>query len=403
MKIRSKLKILIAFYSFFPVLSISVTLWGAPMFFHQDFQKALVIGISMAILMTLFGHLAGMPWLLMRQMKSVMHHCQEIRNGNYSWVNLPNEPTDPSDENEMNALMRHMNWMANQIHLREQSLKNALDAIERNNLELKAANEEIEEARKALWGEMALAKKIQTSLLPSTKELPGFLIDAMMIPADEVGGDYYDIISINDHHWVVIGDVSGHGVPAGLIMMMVQTAIQTVLSESPGISPDRLLSVVNLALTRNIRRLNESKYMTIMALHVQPDGNIDFAGLHQDLLIYRHRSETIEVVETGGMWLGFIEDISDLSDVRRCSLEPEDCLLLYTDGVTESRKGDGRMLGDAGLIDLLLKTGAKAPEDICRFITAHLEDYEKGDDMTLLALKRIGVNPINRIEPVDCI
>ena len=73
-----------------------------------------------------------------------------------------------------------------------------------------------------------------------------------MFPADEVGGDYYDVINYGGHDWIIIGDVSGHGVPAGLIMMMVQTSIHIVLKNNPEINPADLVKTINSIITKNI-------------------------------------------------------------------------------------------------------------------------------------------------------
>ncbi len=96
-----------------------------------------------------------------------------------------------------------------------------------------AANQKLEKAMDALWGEMELARKLQTCLLPSLSDNihPDFEIDATMLPADEVGGDFYEVsLDRSGHLWFAIGDVSGHGVTPGLIMMMAQTVHTTVTS-----------------------------------------------------------------------------------------------------------------------------------------------------------------------------
>ena len=114
-------------------------------------------------------------------------------------------------------------------------------AMLKDNLEhlVEERTAELVKAMSALWGEMELAKKIQTVLLPRAPAISGLEIAAYMRPADEVGGDYYDVINAQGIDWLVIGDVSGHGVPAGLIMMMVQTAIHTVLEGKPNLQAGR--------------------------------------------------------------------------------------------------------------------------------------------------------------------
>src|SRR3990172_11579193 len=158
--------------------------------------------------------------------------------------------------------------------------------VEERTVELNAAMKKLIETSSALWGEMELAKKIQTVLLPEKPEIPGYEISAFMRPAVEVGGDYYDIINAGGMNWVVIGDVSGHGIPAGLIMMMVQTAINVTLSKNPKMPPSELLQAINMTIKKNIIRLGGDKYVTITALAVFDNGRFHFSGLHQNILIY---------------------------------------------------------------------------------------------------------------------
>ncbi|MCP4610029.1 MAG: response regulator, partial [Planctomycetes bacterium] len=110
----------------------------------------------------------------------------------------------------------------------EQKVQIRTEEINEQKEEISAQRDQIIKARDAIWGEMELAKKIQTVLLPEEPKISGYEIAAHMEPADEVGGDYYDVINFEGKDWLVIGDVSGHGVPSGLVMMMVQTAIHTV-------------------------------------------------------------------------------------------------------------------------------------------------------------------------------
>ncbi|MDJ0762757.1 MAG: triple tyrosine motif-containing protein [Myxococcota bacterium] len=99
----------------------------------------------------------------------------------------------------------------------EKIVKERTKEIEAQKVQLEVAYTEVNETKDALWGEMQLAQKIQTVLLPDTPQLPGYDITAYMQTADEVGGDYYDVIQMEGTYWLVIGDVSGHGVPAGLV------------------------------------------------------------------------------------------------------------------------------------------------------------------------------------------
>ncbi|MBN2159263.1 MAG: SpoIIE family protein phosphatase [Spirochaetes bacterium] len=254
--------------------------------------------------------------------------------------------------------------------------------------ELTATNEELTRTRDALWGEMQLAKKIQQVLLPSKPLLEGYDVAVFLKPTDEVGGDYYDVITVEGAEWIVIGDVSGHGVTAGLVMMMVQTAIHTVLSRYPDMTPTDLLTTVNKTIAKNIERLGESKYMTITVIASRKQGKFFFAGLHQDIMIYRAKTKSVDLVETRGMWLGIESDISNMNCDDEFSIEQGDCVLLYTDGVVEATDKKGDMFGDARLVEKFKRVGSKGVNDIKNGILDSLEEYTQHDDIALVVFKR---------------
>jgi len=277
-------------------------------------------------------------------------------------------------------------------------LSKAKDEIQAAYEELESMNGQLIKTRDQLWGEMQLAKKIQTILLPQKPEINGYEIAAYMQPADEVGGDYYDIINVGDKNWIVIGDVSGHGVPAGLVMMMVQTSIHTVLQDAEDLKPSILLSRVNTVIADNIRRLNEDKYMTITVFACLEKGQMHFSGLHQDIMIYKAQEKNVELVETNGTWIGILDDISDMNDDFMLTLEINDIMLVFTDGLTEAWHKDSSinnrnfkidMYGPEKLNQLLLENGEKNPQEIIQKILQSLNNYTCSDDVTLLIVKRM--------------
>lgn len=242
---------------------------------------------------------------------------------------------------------------------------------------------------KLLAREMDLAKNIQASLVPGNPELPGYDIAASIEPADEVGGDYYDIISFEDCNWFIIGDVSGHGVPAGLVMMMVQTAIQTVLLDNPKVSPDHLLFAINKTICQNIEKLGESKHMTMVVLVADREGNFTFSGLHEDILIRRADTGKVDTLETRGMWIGIEPDISDMLFVDKLRLEPGDIMVLFTDGITEAMDEHGNMFGHERLAKIIEESGNKSASETHNNIISALEPWKKDDDVTLVVVKRV--------------
>ncbi len=269
------------------------------------------------------------------------------------------------------------------------SRKRLKKIVDEQTEQVRQQKDQLLQANDALWGEMQLAKKIQTVLLPEDPRIEEYEIAACMQPADEVGGDYYDVINIRGTDWIVIGDVSGHGVPAGLVMMMVQTAIHSVLDTHADEPPARILSIVNRVIHGNIQKVGGNKYMTITIFSVQPHGAMVFSGLHQDILIYRAASQTVERVQTAGMWIGVMEEIEEIIRVDELTLAPNDVMLIYTDGITEAMDEEaGEMFSVEKLIGLLEQSGTQSVDAIERAILREVEPYTCNDDITFMVLKR---------------
>jgi serine phosphatase RsbU (regulator of sigma subunit) len=349
-----------------------------------------------------------------------------------------------------------------ELEIKNVEITRQKNAIENYSKELTITNENLITTKNALWGEMELAKKIQTVLLPKEPRIPGYNIAAYMKPADEVGGDYYDVIEVREEkkledrrwkldserdqekdgepcrggscdrpqdsgqspktnpknpsnlflgelsefapidpstlyhlssnlypsHWLTIGDVSGHGVPAGLVMMMVQTAIRLIIREKPQATPAQILQSVNLTIHENIQKLGEDKYMTITLMSVQADGTIFYSGLHQDILIFRAKTKDIEVIETKGMWIGMIADLQGMLTVDQITLHPGDTMLLYTDGITEAADADGTMFSEEKLAHIFKDLGSLNPSKIKENLLHNLRPYSCADDITFLILKK---------------
>lgn len=204
------------------------------------------------------------------------------------------------------------------------------------------------------------------------------------------------LFSMGRTNWVVIGDVSGHGVAAGLVMMMVQTAIQVILKNTPDLKPAALLSAINETIYHNIRSLDEDKYMTLTVFAVHENGRIDFSGLHQDIMIYRAAFDDVALIETRGFWIGITRDIRQMVTDDSFHMAVGDTLLIFTDGITEavsncSGEGeisDNRVFGDARLKSVFKTLGHLNPDNIKDGILQALENYECRDDVTMVILKR---------------
>lgn len=207
---------------------------------------------------------------------------------------------------------------------------------------------EIDESRKQLADkerlarELEIAARIQTSILPRNVEAPGLEISAKMMTATEVGGDYYDVLPVDGGCWIAMGDASGHGLTAGLVMMMVQTGVATLVASNPNMSPRDVLTSLNHVLYENVHeRLEAERHMTLSLLRYRRDGSIVVAGAHMDAVIWRKATGSIELLGTPGTFLAITQDIEQVNQEVTWALTPGDVLVLLTDGVTEAENASG--------------------------------------------------------------
>jgi len=149
-----------------------------------------------------------------------------------------------------------------------------------------------------------------------------------------------------------------------------------------------LLRVINRAITYNIKKLDEDKYMTITAFAFLKGGRVLFSGLHQDIYVFRAATGTVDVIETNGMWLGFMEDLGRLNRDFEFTLHVGDTLLLYTDGITEAMSPHGELFSNERLKQVFESLGGRDPEGIKRGILDAANEYTMKDDVTLFVMKR---------------
>jgi serine phosphatase RsbU (regulator of sigma subunit) len=258
------------------------------------------------------------------------------------------------------------------------------------NQSLDRSRSELKDARDALWCEMEVAKRIQTALLPTNRQLGRYKVAGLMRPADEVGGDYYEMFETRaGEHWVAIGDVSGHGVESGLVMMMTQTSILTLVNDAPGRRPSEVFRTVNSVLRENIVRLQTQRFMTLNVIRLHPD-RMTVAGKHQDLLIYRRRGRKVDAVVNRGSWVGILDDTAGMVPDMDVPLDDGDTVLLFTDGVTEATNASGEMYGQDRLEQAFARVASLPLEEALRALLLEVERFRarQDDDVTMMLLRR---------------
>jgi serine phosphatase RsbU (regulator of sigma subunit) len=250
--------------------------------------------------------------------------------------------------------------------------------------------------RRRMSSELDIASSIQHDVLP--KEVPearGLDVLAKTRSAAEIGGDTFDFLTSADGNqlFIYIGDVTGHGVPAGLIMMMVDTIVSTMVFHGVDNGRDLIADTKYLLFPRISSRL----FMTSVMLRWDKENQQMFytgAG-HEHVLVYRKKEEEVEAVTSGGIALGMIPDVSKIVQEKQIPLAIGDCIVLYTDGITEAKNKTGQMYGLDRLVKSLKRNGYKPSVDsifdgLTKDFSDFVEEYVQIDDITMIVIKYMG-------------
>ena len=243
----------------------------------------------------------------------------------------------------------------------------------------------------SLQNELQVASDIQNSILPSTfPESPQFEIFGSMEAAQDVGGDFFDVIALDRGRiGLVMADVSGKGVPAAMFMMTCRTLVKGVAIGL--LNPGEVLGEVNNLLCEE----NETtQFVTVLYAVYDPEtGSFTFAsGGHDAPLVKRTDGSTELLPLTEGLALGVQPDFP--YQQRKVTIEPGEMVVLYTDGITEAQTEEGTLFGVEGLTDALGSVDdAGTAEASIRGVFAstrrYMGDAPQFDDITCLAIRRI--------------
>lgn len=242
--------------------------------------------------------------------------------------------------------------------------------------------------------ELEIARNVQMSFLPRTMpRLEGVDAAAMCVPAYEVGGDYYDVVVLDDHRMaIMIGDVSGKGIQAAFYMTLVKGVIQSLaLADTP---PRHVMTRLNQIFYRNAPR---GTFISIIyGVFDSRTGRFTFARAgHNPALITRSGEASFE--RPDGMAIGLVagDDFDASLRERTVDLGDGDVLLLYTDGVSEAMNSAREQFGEGRLAQTLLdardRSASQLVADLRREIDAFTVSEPQYDDMTLIVLRRVGV------------
>lgn len=265
--------------------------------------------------------------------------------------------------------------------------------LEHANSEIAQLNDQLTSENLRLGAEIEVARQIQMMVLPTKDELGGIReleIAAFMEPADEVGGDYYDVLQLDGRVKIGIGDVTGHGLESGVLMLMVQSVAVALQERGPS-DPRQFLVSLNSAICRNIRRTKTDKHLTLSFLDFDHD-KVTLSGQHEELIILREdgRCDVIDTVDLG-FPIGLDEDIAPYIETKDVPFGAGDMIVLYTDGVTEAESPEGELFGMERLLESAQRHAAPQASQVLKGIIgdvkAHIGTQTVFDDITLLVIR----------------
>ncbi|MFH0821017.1 MAG: SpoIIE family protein phosphatase [Candidatus Peregrinibacteria bacterium] len=247
--------------------------------------------------------------------------------------------------------------------------------------------------KEKLTHELELAGEIQRELLPKTLPVIKSLdLAASLYSATEVGGDCYDFIGLEKNQWLFyVADVTGHGVPAGLVAAINNALVPALVEYDP--SPQALVVHLNKILKMKTR---PNVFMTmVMALWDENKHELSYtqAG-HDPILHYQAKTHEVRQLETGGMALGMVPDLSKLTKTEIVKVAPDDVLVFYTDGIPEAWKNEKETYGMDRFKESIarhakLKTAQGIHDALLKDVRDFMGKYPQQDDITLIVAKRI--------------
>ncbi len=247
--------------------------------------------------------------------------------------------------------------------------------------------------KRAMESELHNAREVQRILLPQKDPvLSGYRISGTNLPARIISGDYYDYLDLGEGRFgIVIADVSGKGVPAGLLMAMCRSALRCF---APGCSsPSEVLAAVNRQLYEDIR---EDMFISMAYVIIDPsNGSLVMARAgHDPALLFRRSSGKVETIRSPGLALG-VDGGAVFERVTKdhsIELEAGDCILLYTDGVREAVNVQGDEFGMDRMSDTFRASAPSGAEAVLGEMQSVVRDFTgdgpQMDDITLVAIEK---------------
>jgi sigma-B regulation protein RsbU (phosphoserine phosphatase) len=280
-------------------------------------------------------------------------------------------------------------------------LQELVKQITKANAEIQALNQRLQAENLRMETELDITRQLQQMLLPTTAEIQqveGVDIAGFMQPAEEVGGDYFDVLNHNGDVKIGIGDIAGHGLESGVLALMLQTAIRTLLVNEER-NPVRLMDIVNRTLYHNMQRMNVDKSLSLVLLDYVfsqggRTGQVRVSGQHEQLIVVRQDGQ-VELQDTFelGFPLGLEASITQFVAELAIELQPGEGLVLYSDGITEAENINEEFYGLERLCQVVSRTwhgtsAEQVKQAVIDDVRQHIGEQKVFDDLTLVVLKQ---------------
>ncbi len=260
------------------------------------------------------------------------------------------------------------------------------------------------QATQRLKHDLEIAHRIQAGLLPEhPPEVPGVELAGLCIPAASVGGDYYDFFTVSDQLDLVLADVSGHSIGSALVMAATRSVLRA--QAMLGHAPAEIMAHTNQVMSDDMSRAN--LFITSFYARYAPapplsppklggmkggkeGGSLRYANAGHNLpVLYRAASAEIELLDTEGIVLGVLPDVS--FEEKQTSVSPGDVLVIYTDGITEGQNLAGEQFGEERLYQLIVEIASEPAQAIADGILSatrvHGQGVDQYDDISLIVMK----------------
>ncbi|QFY44202.1 SpoIIE family protein phosphatase [Candidatus Methylospira mobilis] len=286
----------------------------------------------------------------------------------------------------LGVLARVFQEMARKVQGQKQELE---ETVVQRTVELEEKNRLLEFAQQTIENELDVAHSLQQAILPAHfPNIPGYTASAIMLPAKQLAGDFYDYIELgNGRVGILIADVADKGVASSFFMAICRTAIRTVAETLE--SPAQVLSEAN----RRIYASNpKSLFVTVFyGVLDARSGWFTYAnGGHLPPYLFGATKQPEKLPRTAGMALGVVDD-AEFGE-HRVHIAPGDRVFLYSDGITEAFNEQGRGFGDAALATALIAVADRSPGAIIQYLVDTVKNFEgnapQSDDLTSIALAR---------------